>query len=194
MPPSVPFHVQIHFRNGDIFRAFYYRNGPEFDLKMELSDLPVSTVVDGGTWPSLESAAAAAEAMLPDLAMRPEVIRNRPMLHLYVRHRRDTQSYRNQWVGDFRLVSITTYGAVAECCENALAAGQRIRVHRRKFERIPATICCECSVKSVAPIEGTNGFAVEFQDWTSLSIEREKRLQKGYYFESPSSYDEASFG
>jgi len=65
-----------------------------------------------------------------------------------------------------------------------------VRVHRRKFGKIPATICCECSVKSVGTIEGTNGFRVEFQDWRSLTIEREKRLQQGYYFDSPSNYEE----
>ena len=48
------------------------------------------------------------------------------MLHLYIRHRRDTQSYGNQWFGDFRLLSLTTYEVVAEYCKNAQEQGQRI--------------------------------------------------------------------
>src|SRR6266849_1027865 len=131
MPMLIPYHVQLYVRNGDIFQAFYYKRGQEFDLKIEL---PESTLIDAGTWPSLETAAAAAEAMLPELAKRPEVIRNRIMLHLYIRHRRDAQSYGNEWIGDFRLVSITTYESVAECCRSALQQGHRIRVHRRKFQ------------------------------------------------------------
>jgi hypothetical protein len=111
------------------------------------------------------------------------------MLHLYLRHPRDSQSYGNVWFGDFRLRSITTYGVVAEHCRAIMERGERLRIHRRTFEKIPATICCECSVKSVMPIEGKNGFRVEFKDWIDLYIDRYKRLQQGYYFDSPSNYE-----
>jgi hypothetical protein len=111
------------------------------------------------------------------------------MLHLYLRHRRDKQAYGNEWVGDFRMASITTYEVVSEYCQAAMESGDRIRIHRRKFENIPATVCCECSIKAVTPIPGTNGFKVEFSDWTRLSITYDKSLQRGYYFADPSDYE-----
>jgi hypothetical protein len=114
------------------------------------------------------------------------------MLHLYLRHRRDKQAYGNEWIGDFRLASITTYAVVAQHCETAMESGSRIRIHRRKFENIPATVCCECSIKTVAPIPGSNGFRVEFTDWTVLKVSYDKRLQQGYYFADPSSYEPAA--
>jgi len=183
----VPYHVQIYVRNGDIFRAFFYERNHEFELKMEL---PTSTLIDGGLWPSINEAADAARAMLMDLAKLPEVVRDRRILHLYIRHPRDSQSYGNDWFGDFRVRSITTYETVAQYCKTALQNGDRVRIHRRKFESFPATVCCECAVKSVEAIEGTNGFKVEFQDWTNLCVKFDKRLQQGYYFASPSSYEQ----
>jgi hypothetical protein len=72
-----------------------------------------------------------------------------------------------------------------------MESGTRIRVHRRRFENNPATVCCECSVKAVAAIPGTNGFKVEFCDWTTLSVVYEKRLQQGYYYADPSTYEPA---
>jgi hypothetical protein len=110
------------------------------------------------------------------------------MLHLYIR-RRDSQSYGNKRLGDFKLKSITTYDTVADDCRAAMERGDRLRVHRRKFENSPATICCECAVKAVEPLVGANGFRVEFHDWTTLSIVVEKRLQQGYYFAMPADYE-----
>jgi hypothetical protein len=63
-----------------------------------------------------------------------------------------------------------------------------VRIHRRRYERIPATVCCECTVKSVTPEQA--GFRVEFDNWRSLSIEWDRRLQQGYYFADPTSYEE----
>ena len=114
------------------------------------------------------------------------------MLHLYLRHRRDKQAYGNEWIGDFRLASITTYEVVANLCKAIMESGNRVRIHRRKFERIPATVCRECSIKAVTSMPGTNGFKVEFSEWTSLSIAYDKRLQQGYYFADPSDYEPAA--
>jgi hypothetical protein len=111
------------------------------------------------------------------------------LLHLYLRHRRDKEAYGNEWIGDFRVASITTYQVVAQNCQAAMESGDRIRIHRRKFENIPATVCCECSIKAVSPMLGTNGFKVEFSDWTSLSVAYDKRLQQGYYYADPSDYE-----
>jgi hypothetical protein len=112
------------------------------------------------------------------------------MLHLYLRHRRDSQAYGNKWAGDSKLESITTYEAVAEYCRLAMQLGEPVRIHRRKFQRIPATICCECRVRSVKPIKDSNGFTVEFHEWKPLFVERELRLQKGWYFADPSEYEQ----
>ena len=49
-------------------------------------------------------------------------------------------------------------------------------------------ICCECYVKSVTAEEP--GFRVEFERYRSLSIENDRRLQRGYYFANPSDYEE----
>lgn len=109
------------------------------------------------------------------------------MLHLYIRASRDSKAYENEWVGDFKVNSIATYAEVAEHCRRAQESGQPIRIHRRKYERVPATICCECYVKSIIP-EG-NGFRVYFESWRPLYIERDKVLQKGYYFADPQEYE-----
>ncbi len=162
----------------------FYSRGAKFEAKMEIED---GSIIELGIWESIDEAAGA----VIDASRKLQPV-NPSMLHLYVRHRRDTQSYGNVWVDDFRLRSITTYETVAEYCKNALECGHRVRVHRRRFAKIPATICSECSVSSVARIEGTNGFKAEFKDWVSLTIEREKRLQQGYYFDSPANYESAS--
>jgi hypothetical protein len=112
------------------------------------------------------------------------------MLHLFLRARRDSQSYDNQWIDDFRVRSITTYEAVAEYCRNAMESQSPVRIHRRRYDRIPAMICCECMVKSVTAEQ--RGFRVEFENWRSLSIEHDRRLQQGYYFADPSDYEEAA--
>jgi hypothetical protein len=109
------------------------------------------------------------------------------MLHLFIRARRDSQSYGNEWIGDFRVKSIKTYETVADYCRGAMDSGAKVRIHRRRFERIPATICCECTVKSV--MREPDGFRVEFENWRSLSIETDRRLQQGYYFADPSDYE-----
>lgn len=147
-------------------------------------------VHDCGSWPSLREAGEHLRLMAEEIAGEESVRRGR-MLHLYLRHRRDKQAYGNEWIGDFRLASITTYEAVANLCRAAMEAGGRVRVHRRKFEHIPATVCCECSVKAVTPIPPTNGFKVEFSEWISLSVAYDKRLQKGYYFADPADYEPA---
>jgi hypothetical protein len=41
---------------------------------------------------------------------------------------------------------------------------------------------------------GTNGFRVEFSEWTALSVTYNKRLQQGYYFADPSDYEPAAGG
>jgi len=109
------------------------------------------------------------------------------MLHLFLRARRDSQSYDNEWIDDFRVRSIKTYDAVAEYCRAAMESHTPVRIHRRRYERIPAAICCECTVKSVTAEQA--GFRVEFENWRSLSIQRDLRLQRGYYFADPSDYE-----
>ena len=63
-----------------------------------------------------------------------------------------------------------------------------IRIHRRRFEKFPAMVCGECTVKSVTPDK--NGFRVEFENWRSLSIRHDRRLQQGYYFADPKGYED----
>jgi hypothetical protein len=109
------------------------------------------------------------------------------MLHLFLRARRDSQSYDNQWIDDFRVRSIKTYAAVAGYCRDAMESHSLVRIHRRRYERIPATICCEGTVKSVTAEQV--GFRVEFENWRSLNIEKDRRLQQGYYFADPLSYE-----
>jgi hypothetical protein len=111
----------------------------------------------------------------------------RKVFHLFLRFRRDSQSYDNDWADDFRLRSIKTYDKVADYCREAMHNGTRIRIHRRKFERYAAMICGECSVESVAA--ENNGFRVTFGNWHSLSIPYDKRMQQGYYFADPADYE-----
>ena len=184
----IPYHVQSYPSEHDSANASFYKEPNGFSFKLVVDD---EVLLEAGPWPTIGEADRAVRDLLPGLTKRPEVASNRNMLHLYIRHRRDAQSFDNDWSDDFRVRSIKTYEAVAQHCKSAQERGERIRVHRRKFERIPAAICCECSVKSVEPIEGSNGFKVEFQDWKSLSVEREKRLQQGYYVATPSNYEEA---
>jgi hypothetical protein len=109
------------------------------------------------------------------------------MLHLFLRARRDAQSYDNDWIGDYSIRSIKTYEQVAEYCRRAMDAGTPIRIHRRRFEQLPATVCAECHIKSVVP-EG-NGLRVQFERCRSLSFVHGRRLQQGYYFAHPSEYE-----
>jgi hypothetical protein len=109
------------------------------------------------------------------------------MLHLFLRSRRDSQSYDNDWIDDFRVRSIKTYDLVAQYCRAAMESHKPVRIHRRRYERIPAAVCSECDIKSITAEKG--GFKVEFENWRSLNIEVDRRLQQGYYFADPSSYE-----
>jgi hypothetical protein len=111
------------------------------------------------------------------------------MLHLFLKSRRDSQSYDNDWIDDFRVRSIKTYDAVASHCRSAMESGSVIRIHRRRYERLPAMICCECNVKSV--VAEQNGFRIEFKNWRSLSLLQDRRHPRGYYFAKPSEYEES---
>jgi hypothetical protein len=193
----IPYHVQPCCYRGGIGTLFFCARGKEFKLVVEESD---GTAHDGGLCRTYltptnlgECCSTSWRESPPRSTSGPRIVRRRRcMLHLYVRHRRDKQAYGNEWIGDFRLASITTYEVVANYCKAAMESGGQIRIHRRKFENIPATVCCECSIKVVTPIPGTNGFKVEFSDWTSLSVAYDKRLQQGYYFADPSYYEPAA--
>jgi len=109
------------------------------------------------------------------------------MLHLFLRSRRDSQSYDNDWIDDFRLRSIKTYKEVADYCCVAKESNSPVRIHRRRHGNIPAIICCECYVKAVKSEQA--GFRVEFENPRSLSIVTDRRLQRGFYFADPSEYE-----
>jgi hypothetical protein len=183
---GVPYHTEIRVVRGTITRFAFFKNENGFTFEVELpGDISIES---GKSYLTISDANTAADERVGGLPQH-LFSRHSRMLHLYLRHRRDTQAYGNKWVGDFKVESITTYDVVAECCRVALEHGDRIRIHRRKFEQSPATICCECSVKSVEPIPGTNGFKVEFHDWATLSMEVPKSLRKGYYFAVPADYE-----
>ena len=112
------------------------------------------------------------------------------MLHLFLRSRRESQSYDNDSIDDFRIQSIKTYQEVADYCRSAMESGSPVRVHRRRYERLPATICCECYIKAVTAEQA--GFRMDFEKQRSLSIVNDRRLQRGCYFADASDYESHS--
>jgi hypothetical protein len=84
------------------------------------------------------------------------------MLHLFLRARRDAQPYGNHWLDGFPVRSIKT--------REVMDSESPARIRRTRHERIPATICRECTVRSVTGEQG--GFRIKFEGWQSSSRSR----------------------
>lgn len=64
----VPYHVQVYANNGAIFRGFFYKEGGEFLVSVELDD---GSMYDGGRWPSIAQADEFARMVVADISGDP---------------------------------------------------------------------------------------------------------------------------
>ena len=124
-------HVQVKSVNGVPSWELYLQYRDYWELRFERDG--ETTVSKHAT--VLEAANRAKE--LRERPSHPEMVKNRPMLHLYLRHPRATRTCENVWQGDFRLLSIKTYEFVAQCYKAARKGGHRIRVYRRNSRGFP---------------------------------------------------------
>ena len=92
------------------------------------------------------------------------------MLHLVVHHEKDPhQPYKNVWIDDNRVKTITTTGEVGRLCETAAQRGERVRFHRCRYGAFGPLICAEARVASVQFVHGTM-WLVHFDEHTVLQV------------------------
>jgi len=89
-------------------------------------------------------------------------------LYVVVRHSRNpAQTFKNVWLDDDRLLSITTTDEIGRLCLKAQRDCKVVYVHRCGWDKVPPTICCSVSVQHVQSIPGSP--KVTFSDCTVLN-------------------------
>lgn len=92
------------------------------------------------------------------------------MLHLVVHHDNDPHKpYKNVWIDDNRVKTITTTQEVGRLCEMAARRGERVRFHRCRHGAFEPLICAEARVASVQFVD-RKMWLVHFDEHTVLQV------------------------
>jgi hypothetical protein len=74
--------------------------------------------------------------------------------YIVVHHRKDSnQPWKNQWLDDNRIVTITTTRDIGAYCQNLIGTNRIIFVHRCAWGNEKPTICAEVQVEAADPID-----------------------------------------
>lgn len=91
--------------------------------------------------------------------------------YIVVRHRYNpVPAWKNEWLDDNRLKSITTTRLIAEKCLELKESGEPVRVHRTQFGARRSSICCECKVSRVSIAADGETATVAFEEWKVLNL------------------------
>lgn len=101
------------------------------------------------------------------------------MLHLVIHHRKDSsQPWKNDWLDDDRVGTITTTSEIGRHCEKARRSGERVRFHRCSYGPSGPLICAEARVASVQDVDKKTCL-VRFAEHTVMQLTPQVIPQRG---------------
>jgi hypothetical protein len=106
------------------------------------------------------------------------------MLHIFLRHRHDSNTWDNGWIDDYTVEYISTYKLVADYCAVAMQNREPVRIHRKQYRQFPGMITSECYVKAITR-RSEDQYRVEFGDSRTLNISTNSAPGRGYYHADP---------